>query len=45
MLSLNDPIWQILEGGYKIGYDVSKPLKELETATDIEIIEKGWNEL
>jgi hypothetical protein len=45
MITLNDPIWKTLEGGYKILYDASIPLKKLEQADDIEEIQKIWTEL
>src|SRR5688572_362023 len=49
MLQLNDNLWKELKGGYKLRYDVSVPLKQLEKATDNEtiakIFEELWNEL
>lgn len=44
-MELTDKIWQDLEGGYKIPYDVSIPLKELEQTDDAVIINKIWGEL
>lgn len=26
MIELNDPLWQVIEGGYRIIYDASVPL-------------------
>ena len=45
MITLNDPVWKTLEGGYKIPYDVAVPLKKLEQATDAKIIDTIWAEL
>ena len=45
MINLNDQIWKTLEGGYRIPYDVSIPLKELEKTDDAETVEKIWSEL
>lgn len=49
MITLDDPIWQTLEAGYKIPYDASIPLKQLEQATDTKeqeaIYTELWNEL
>jgi len=33
-MDLQDPIWATLKGGYKIPYDVSKPLRNLQSAKD-----------
>ena len=48
-MTLTDKIWQDLEGGYKIPYDASVPLRKLEQANDLEtikqILEELWNEL
>src|SRR5258706_16049593 len=45
MISLHDKIWQQLYGGYKIPYDVSIPLRELENLTDSEKEEEIYKEL
>lgn len=45
MITLDDQIWNTLEGGYKLPYDVSIPLKKLEQATDVNEMEEVWNEL
>ncbi|HEX4373067.1 MAG TPA: hypothetical protein VHZ50_07190 [Puia sp.] len=45
MISLDDAIWKNLNGGYKILYDVSVPLKELEVTNDNSTIETIWKEL
>jgi hypothetical protein len=39
MLSLTDPIWHQLEGGYRIPYDASKALARMEGGETV------WNEL
>jgi hypothetical protein len=44
-MELTDEIWQELEGGYKIPYDVSVPLRQLEQTNDPNIIKKIWDEL
>ncbi len=48
-LDLYSPIWQKLEGGYKIKYDGSVALKKLEKVTDIKSVEAIykvlWGEL
>ncbi len=44
-MTLTDKIWQDLEGGYKIPYDVSVPLRKLEQAQDPETIKQIWEEL
>ena len=48
-MTLDDKIWKELKGGYKITYDVSVPLRQLENTTDkkeIErILDELWNEL
>lgn len=38
-LSLDDPLWPTLEGGYRVPYDASLPLKALQAGED------GWQEL
>jgi hypothetical protein len=43
MLSLDDPIWKELRGGYKISYDASEPLRRLERGEDT--WEQLWEEL
>ncbi len=49
MLQLNDNKWKELEGGYRIAYDTSIPLKKLETAESTEeinsVFTELWNEL
>jgi hypothetical protein len=48
-MTLDDNIWKELKGGYKIIYDASVPLRQLEKTTDKKEIEKIldelWNEL
>ena len=44
-MTLSDKIWRDLEGGYKIPYDASVPLKKLEETNDPEIIKQIWKEL
>jgi hypothetical protein len=44
-MKLTDNIWSKLEGGYKVPYDVSVPLRELEKTTDSETIQKIWKTL
>ena len=39
MLSTSDAIWQTLEGGYRVPYDASVPLRRLEEGQDV------WEEL
>jgi hypothetical protein len=39
MLSLDDPRWRELQGGYRIPYDASAPLRQLEQGKDV------WDEL
>jgi hypothetical protein len=39
MMSLDDPRWGDLKGGYKIPYDASGPLRRLEAGADV------WDEL
>lgn len=41
-MRLTDKIWSELQGGYKVPYDVSVPLRELEETTDPETIQKIW---
>jgi hypothetical protein len=45
MITLNDNIWKELEGGYKIPYDVSVPLTQMERATSSVEIDKILTEL
>lgn len=49
MISLNDIRWNDFEGGYRIPYDASVPLKKLEKANDEDtlnlIFTELWNEL
>jgi len=44
-MELTDKIWKELKGGYKILYDVSIPLGQLENSDDDEAISKVWDEL
>lgn len=48
-MTLEDHIWKELKGGYKVIYDASVPLRQLENATDKEeigsILDELWNEL
>jgi hypothetical protein len=44
-MNLTDKIWQDLEGGYKLPYDVSVTLRELEETDDPERIKKIWQNL
>lgn len=46
MLPLDDKRWRSLEGGYRMPYDASSPLRALERAEDLEPIWKElWDEL
>jgi len=48
-MELTDKIWQTLDGGYRVPYDASNPLKQLEQSNDANtiksILEELWNEL
>ncbi len=44
-MTLDESIWQRLEGGYREIYDVSVPLKRLEKACDPAEIGEVWTEL
>lgn len=44
-MTLDDKIWKELKGGYKIIYDASVPLRQLEKTTDKKEIEKILDEL
>lgn len=44
-MDLNNKIWKELEGGYKIPYDASVPLRELELNSNSNDIGKIWKEL
>jgi hypothetical protein len=44
-MNLDDPIWSKLEGGYRIPYDVSVPLKQLISTDDSKIISDIFAEL
>ncbi|MBK7691925.1 MAG: hypothetical protein IPJ31_12705 [Bacteroidetes bacterium] len=44
-MKLDDPIWLKLEGGYRIPYDVSVPLKQLISTDDSKIISDTFAEL
>jgi hypothetical protein len=43
MLSLTDPIWRELQGGYRTPYDASKPLAQMERGESV--WDELWNEL
>jgi hypothetical protein len=43
MLSLTDPIWRELEGGYRMPYDASKALAQMEGGESV--WEELWEEL
>jgi hypothetical protein len=43
MLSLTDPIWRELEGGYRVPYDASKALAQMEGGESV--WDELWNEL
>ena len=47
MISLEDPKWQTLNGGYKLLYDASARLRELDAGSNntAEIWDEFWNEL
>ncbi|MBL7725036.1 MAG: hypothetical protein JNK27_12860 [Chitinophagaceae bacterium] len=49
MIDLNDSNWKELEGGYRMPYDASVPLKKLETDVSKQEIDAAfaelWNEL
>lgn len=49
MLQLDDPKWPTLQGGYRIPYDASKPLRQLESKLDPDneerVLKELWNEL
>lgn len=49
LIDLDDDIWHRAEGGYKIQYDASVPLKELEETDEpsnrAAIFDELWNEL
>ena len=45
MITLDDNLWKELKGGYKIAYDVSIPLRQLEQTSDKNEIYKIYNEL
>jgi hypothetical protein len=46
MLPLDDKRWASLEGGYRVPYDASRLLRQLEHATDLQPIwDELWNEL
>lgn len=35
LLTLDDPRWQELQGGYKLPYDASIPLRRMEAGNDV----------
>lgn len=43
MLSLTDPIWLELQGGYRMPYDASKALAQMEGGESV--WDELWNEL
>jgi len=43
VLSLDDPKWKTLTGGYRTAYDASAALRELERGGDV--WDESWNEL
>jgi hypothetical protein len=45
MITLDDKLWRELKGGYKIVYDVSIPLRQLEKANEKKETEKIFAEL
>jgi len=44
-MNLTDKIWKNLEGGYRLPYDASVPLSQLEQTNDPEVIKQIWKEL
>jgi len=44
-MELTNNIWKTLEGGYKIPYDASIPLRQLELTSDTDTVKKIWEEL
>jgi hypothetical protein len=44
-MTLDDKLWKKLQGGYRIDYDASVPLRKLEEAKDEEEIKKIYDEL
>lgn len=44
-MTLDDTIWKELKGGYKIKYDASVPLRQLQNASDKKEMEKILDEL
>ena len=44
-MDLQDSIWTTLKGGYKIPYDVSKPLRNLQSVKDREEMQAIFDEL
>jgi hypothetical protein len=48
MLDLSDPLWKTFKGGYRLPYDASAPLRELETGDDHDvdsILNEFWKKL
>ena len=45
MVELTDKIWQELDGGYKVPYDASVPLRLLAKTNEPDINKKIWEEL
>ena len=43
LLSLDDPLWPTLEGGYRMPYDASQPLKAMRAGEDV--WQTLWDEL
>jgi hypothetical protein len=44
-MTLDDKLWKDLQGGYRINYDASVPLRQLEKAKDVQEIQKIYDEL
>jgi hypothetical protein len=44
-MTLDDKLWKEFQGGYRIDYDASVPLRQLEEAKDQEEIKKVYDEL
>jgi len=44
-MTLDDKLWKEFQGGYRIDYDASVPLRQLEEAKDEEEIKKVYDEL
>ena len=44
-MTLNDNLWKELQGGYRMDYDASVPLRQLEQTTDKKYMDELWIEL